>query len=62
VEPPDQATYNAITQVEKDALKDQRKKYGKAIFCIHQAMYESMLPRFSSAKKYKEEWDILQTS
>jgi hypothetical protein len=29
VEPTDQATYNALTQAEKDALKDQRKKDGK---------------------------------
>ena len=62
VELVDQATYNALIQVEKDVLKDQRKKDGKALFYIHQAMHESILPRFSSEKKAKEVWDILQTS
>jgi hypothetical protein len=39
VESRDQETYNALTQVEKDALKDQRKKDGKTMFYIHQAMH-----------------------
>jgi hypothetical protein len=62
VEPTDQATYNALTQAEKDALKDQRKKDGKTMFYIHQAMHESILPRVASTKQAKEAWDILQTS
>jgi hypothetical protein len=45
VELVDQETYNAITQAEKDVLKDQRKKDGKTMFYIHQAMHESILPR-----------------
>jgi hypothetical protein len=47
VEPVDQATYNALTQTEKDVLKDQRNKDGKEFFYIHQAMYESIIPRFA---------------
>jgi hypothetical protein len=43
-------------------LKYQRKKDGKAVFYIHQAMHESILPRVASTKKAKEEWDTLQTS
>jgi DNA topoisomerase IA len=35
VEPTYRATYNALTQAEKDALKDQRKKDGKVMFYIH---------------------------
>jgi hypothetical protein len=62
VEPTDQETYNALTQAEKDALKDQRKKDGKEMFYIHQAMHESILPRVASTKQAKEAWDILQTS
>jgi hypothetical protein len=46
VKPTYHATYNALTQAEKDALKDQRKKNGKMMFCIHQAMHESILPIF----------------
>jgi len=42
-------------------LKDQRKKDGKAIFYIHQAMDESILQRVASMNQVKEAWDILQT-
>jgi hypothetical protein len=62
VEPVDRTTYNALTQAEKDALKDQRKKDGKMMSYIHQAMHESILPRVASAKQAKKAWDILQTS
>ena len=34
-EPADQKTYNNLTQVEKDALREQRKKDGKDTFYIH---------------------------
>jgi hypothetical protein len=37
-----QATHNSLTQVKKDVLKDQRKKDGKALFYIHQAMHENI--------------------
>jgi hypothetical protein len=50
-----QAPYNALTQGEKDFLKDQRKKDGKTLFYIHQAMHESILPRVAQTKKDKEE-------
>ncbi len=56
VELADQVAYNALTQAEKDILKDQRKKDGKEMFYIHQAMHESILPRVASAKKVKEAW------
>jgi hypothetical protein len=62
VEPSDQEAYNSLTQVEKDSLKDQRKKDRKMMFYIHQAMHERILPRVASAKKDKETWDTLQTS
>jgi hypothetical protein len=62
VEPIDWESYNAFTQAEKDALKDQRRKDGKAMLCIHQAMHERILPRVASTKKSNEAWDILQTS
>jgi hypothetical protein len=61
VEPRDNEAYNALTQAENYSLKDQRKKDGKTIFYIHQAMHESILPRVASTKKSKESWDILQT-
>ena len=47
-EPADMTTYNNLTQAEKDVLRQQRKKDGKALFYIHQAMYESILPRVAA--------------
>jgi ABC-type dipeptide/oligopeptide/nickel transport system ATPase component len=57
-----QDMYNSLTQNEKDSFKYQMKKHGKAMFYVHQAMHESMLPRVSSTKQANEAWDILQTS
>ena len=45
VEPEDMTSYNNLTWVEKDVLREQRKKDGKALFYIHQVMHESILPR-----------------
>ena len=62
VEPTDKITYNNLTQVEKDVLREQRKKDGKALFYIHQAMHESILLRVATKKTTKEAWDTLETS
>ena len=37
--------YNNLTQAKKHALREQRKTDGKAVFYIHEAMHESILPR-----------------
>ena len=55
-------TYNNLTQAEKDDLRDQRKKDGKALFFIHQAMHESILPRLAAKTNAKQAWDTLETS
>ena len=47
-EPKDMTTYNNLTQAEKDALREHRKKDGKALFYIHQAMHESILVRVAA--------------
>ena len=57
VEPIDQASYNNLTQDEKYVVREQRKKDGKVMFYIHQAMHESILPRVAIAKTAKEAWD-----
>ena len=44
----DQTAYNNLSQAEKDILMEQRKKDGKALFFIHQAMHESILPRIAN--------------
>ena len=55
-------SYNNITQAEKDVLRELRKKDGKAMFYIHQAMQESMLPRVVEKTNAKQAWDTLETS
>ena len=57
----DMIAYNNLTQDEKDFLREQRKKYGKALFYIHQAMHESILPRVVEKTNPKQTWDTLET-
>ena len=54
--------YNNITQAEKDTLREQRKKDGKAMFCIHQAMHEIILPRVAASINAKQARDTLETT
>ena len=61
-EPVDMTTYNNLTQDEKDVLREQRKKDGKAMFYIHQAMHESILPRVEAKITVKKSWDTLVTA
>ena len=58
----DQVAYNSLSQAKKDALMEQRKKDGKSMLYIHQAMHESILPRVAVANTTKKAWDILGTS
>ena len=61
VEPADMIAYNNITQDKKYILREQRKKDGKTLFYIHQAMNESILPRISTKTNAKKAWDTLET-
>ena len=61
-EPADMTTYNNLTQAEKDVLREQRKKDGKAMFYIHQAMHESILPRVVAKTNAKQAWDTLENA
>ena len=47
-EPTNMTTYNNLTQAEKYVLREHRKKDGKALFYIHQAMHESLLSRVAA--------------
>ena len=62
VELADQEEYNNITQDEKYAVREHRKKYGKNIFYINQAMHVRILPRVVVEITTKNEWDILDTT
>jgi len=61
-EPADMTAYNNLTQAEKDVLRKPRKKDGKALFYIHQAMHESILPRVAAKTNAKQAWDTLETA
>src|SRR5713101_3874011 len=61
-EPIDQAAYNNLSQAEKDVPREQRKKDGKDLFYIHQAMHESILPRVSAKTNAKQACDTLETA
>ena len=61
-EPTDMIAYNNLTQVKKDALREQRKKYGKSLFYIHQAMHEIIVPRLAATTTSKQTWETLETS
>eukprot|EP00253_Pinus_taeda_P036606 PITA_36606 len=58
----DAAAYNALSQVERDLLRDKRKKDSKALFYIFQAVHESVFPRVAAVMKSKQTWDTLQTA
>ena len=61
-EPADMTAYNNLTQAEKYSLREPRKKYGKALFYIHQAMHESIHPRVVTAITANQEWNTLETA
>ena len=55
-------SYNSLTQAEKDVLREQRKKYGKNMFYIHQAMHKNILPRVATTINAKQACDTLETA
>ena len=59
-EPADQAAYNNITQAKKYALREHRKKDGKAMFYLHQAIHESILPIVATTITSKHAWNTLE--
>ena len=59
-EPADENAFNALTQVEKDFLKRNRKKDSKSLVYLYQAVHESVFPRFAATKRSKNAWDTLQ--
>ena len=61
-EPTDAAAYNALSQAERDLLRDNRKKDSKSLFYIFQEVHESIFPRVAAVMKSKQAWDTLQTA
>ena len=58
----DAAAYNALSQVERDLLRDNMKKDAKALFYIFEPVHESIFPRVATTTKSKQAWDTLQTA
>ncbi|GMP68220.1 hypothetical protein CsSME_00027903 [Camellia sinensis var. sinensis] len=50
----------ALTNPQKNQLKEQRKKDSKALSFIQQGVSEAIFPRIINATKANEAWDILQ--
>jgi len=61
-EPVDVATYNDLTQAQRDLLRENKKKDSKALFYIFQAVHESIFPRVATTTKFKDAWDTFQTA
>jgi hypothetical protein len=61
-EPADKQAYHALSQAEKDLLKEKKKKDSKALFFIQQAMEESIFPKVVVATRSKQAWESLQTT
>jgi len=52
----------ALTQAQKDNLRDNREKNKKALFFLFQAIHKIVFEKISSATTTKEAWDMLQKS
>ena len=61
-EPTNEQDFNALTQAEKDVLKNNRKKDSKAIFLLYQVVNESVFLRIAATKKSKEAWETLKVA
>ncbi|XP_074363067.1 uncharacterized protein LOC141703433 [Apium graveolens] len=49
-----------LTNAQKEALKETKKKDAKALFFIQQAISESLFPRIMRVAMTKEAWEVLQ--
>ncbi|GMP42450.1 hypothetical protein CsSME_00012198 [Camellia sinensis var. sinensis] len=49
----------ALTNPQKNQLKEQRKKDSKALSFIQQGVSKAIFPRIINATKANEAWDIL---
>ena len=58
-EPADVVALNALTQAQRDLLKENRKKDSKSLFYIFQSFHESIFPRISAATNSRKAWDTL---
>ncbi|KAL4387850.1 hypothetical protein GQ457_09G010590 [Hibiscus cannabinus] len=62
VEPENAAAEEALTNEEKRALRDARKRDKRALYFIFQAVDESTFEKISEATTAKQAWEILQKS
>ena len=60
LEPADQVTELALTNVEHVLLKKNRKKDNKPLGLIQQGLSESIYPNISSVESSKKAWDTLK--
>lgn len=55
------ATYVALTNNQKNLLKETRRKDAKALNLIEAVLIEAAFPRILTTNYAKETWEILQT-
>ncbi|KAH9292372.1 hypothetical protein KI387_042442, partial [Taxus chinensis] len=58
----DQAAFNALTQAQKNALKENRRKDAKDLSYIQNAVTDSVFPRIATTTNSKQAWDTLQNA
>ncbi|XP_052193853.1 uncharacterized protein LOC127802187 [Diospyros lotus] len=58
----DQAVVTALTQGQRDSLRENRKKDKKALFLLYQFINEVIFENISSATTTKKAWEMLQNS
>jgi hypothetical protein len=61
-EPADQVAFNALTQAERNTLKENKKKDAKALYFIQTTMGDSIFPRIATTTKSKQAWETLQNA
>jgi hypothetical protein len=54
--------YVALTNAQKNHLKESRRKDAKALSLIKAAMTETVFPKIAAENYAKEAWDILETN
>ena len=59
-EPANAVALAPLTTIERNLMRDNRKKDSKSLFYLYQAVHESIFPNITTTTNSKEAWDILK--
>ena len=59
-EPANEEEFIGLTQVERELLKSNKKKYLKALVFLYQAVHKSVFSRIATTKTSREAWETLK--